>query len=365
MRSVLSLTALLTLAAFASSAPISQSALSDKYLADDTDFVAVVNVKQIVASPAFKKKLQKQLEDLLKMEPAATILKDASLNPLKDVERITLIVGASSFPTEGNGGGPAFLFEGTFDTAKMQAKAEDLAKTFPTILKVKTKGDYKIFEVTPNPVEVLSVVALDKNTIFFTARPGDLDAILEKAAGKKKTTLKNKVLAEHFSKFKADLSVNVVATGEMVMGSSGSVTTDPTGKTIVKRTNHTFAEQGIQLLTVTAEAGDDVTAKANITAKDVESAAKLETQMNAGIRQGIDELTKLGRLPALLEAMKNLKLSRKDGVVTMEAKGDGDAVAEMFMGMFIGRAVPTGPAPAAAPAPPAFIGRKAAVAERP
>jgi hypothetical protein len=336
----------LTLAAFASSAPIPQSAaLSDKYLADDTDFVAVVNVKQIVASPAFKKKLQKQLEDLLKMDAVASILKDSGLNPLKDVERITMILGASSFPREGNGGGgPAFLFEGTFDVAKMQAKADDLAKTFPAILKVQTKGDYKVYQVTV-PGDTLSLVVLDKNTIYFTARPGDLDAVLEKAAGKKKTTLKNKVLAEHFSKFKADLSLNVVATGEMVLGSSGSVTTDPTGKTIVKYTHHTFADQGIQLLTVTAEAGDDVTAKANITAKDAESAAKLETQMGAGIRQGIDELTRFGRLPALVDAMKNLKLGRKDGVVTMEAKADGDAVAEMFMGMFIARAGPAVPPP--------------------
>jgi hypothetical protein len=360
MRSVLSLTTLLTLAVFASAAPITPSTLSDKYLPDDTDFLAVINVKQIVASPAFKKKLQKQLEDLLKMEPAAGILKDSGLNPLKDVERITMILGPNSWPTESFGGGPAFLFEGSFDTAKMQARADELVKTFPAILKVKAQGDYKIYEVTSSP-EVLSIVALDKNTIFVTARRGDIDGILEKAAGKKKTTLKNKLLAEHFSKLKTDLSVNVIATGDMIAGGSTSVTTDPTGKTIVKRTNHTLSDQGIKLLTVVAEAGDEITAKATITAKDVETAAKLETQMSMGIKQGIEELGRQGRTPALLDAMKNLKFNRKDGVLTMEAKGDGNTVSDMFMGIFGVRAKPIEPVPP----PPAAVKEPTTLPARP
>src|SRR5262245_23171405 len=69
-------------------APPAPAAELDKYLLDDTDFVLSMNVKQVLSSPAFTKHYQKQVEELLKMEPVQRVLKDSGFDPLKDVDRL-------------------------------------------------------------------------------------------------------------------------------------------------------------------------------------------------------------------------------------------------------------------------------------
>src|SRR5262249_39603493 len=91
----------------------------DKYLLDDTDAVLTVNVKQITASPVYTKNFQKQVEGLLKMEPVANVLKGTGVDPLKDIERATLVTGRSCYGPEGQvkepskiSGGPLIIAQG-------------------------------------------------------------------------------------------------------------------------------------------------------------------------------------------------------------------------------------------------------------
>src|SRR5689334_14245666 len=76
----------------------------EKYLLDDTDAVLTINVKQLVGSTAYTKNLQKKIEDQLKALPAQMVLKDSGFDPLKDIERVTLVTGRSVHRTvEKNG----------------------------------------------------------------------------------------------------------------------------------------------------------------------------------------------------------------------------------------------------------------------
>src|SRR5919202_323461 len=73
----------------------------EKYLLDDTDFVLLVNVKQVLSSPMYKKNFEKLVEEFLKQPAAQAILQDAGFDPLKDVEWAAVYTGRSCHPRDG------------------------------------------------------------------------------------------------------------------------------------------------------------------------------------------------------------------------------------------------------------------------
>src|SRR5215470_9034222 len=90
-----------------------------KYLPDDTQAVVSFNVRQFLDSALVKKaNLDKALE---RDAGAQNVLKDLGLKPLKDVERVLFARGASDEAS-------AVIFQGTFDPAKLHAKAEAVLK---------------------------------------------------------------------------------------------------------------------------------------------------------------------------------------------------------------------------------------------
>src|SRR5262245_16671714 len=78
----------------------SRAADFEKYLLDDADAVLTVNVKEVAESPLFTKHFRKQAEALLQMDLVQKLLKDAGVDPLKDVERLTAVMGNSSHRVE-------------------------------------------------------------------------------------------------------------------------------------------------------------------------------------------------------------------------------------------------------------------------
>src|SRR5262249_26961726 len=133
--------------AAAAPAPPSRPDLS-RFLLDDTDFVLVVNVKQILASPLFTKHYQKQAQEFLKNDVVKPWLEGTDFDPLRDVERLTVVLGPSCFPTDQAGeGGPVVFVQGRFDPDKLRAKAEKMAESMPALLKAHAVGDAKVFEL--------------------------------------------------------------------------------------------------------------------------------------------------------------------------------------------------------------------------
>jgi hypothetical protein len=76
----------------AAPAPTDEPAKIDKYLPDEAGGVFVVNLKPIRESKAYAKGIEKSVNELLKMDEVQSILKEAGLDPLKDIERVILAI---------------------------------------------------------------------------------------------------------------------------------------------------------------------------------------------------------------------------------------------------------------------------------
>jgi hypothetical protein len=338
--------ALLALAVPALAAPApAPTPQVEKYLLDDAEFVLTVNVKQIVASPAFTKQVQKQVEAILKMDAVQPWLKEAGFDPLKDVERLTVATGSSCWaedPTKGAaGGGPYVIVEGKFDVAKLQATAEKAAKDFPNFFKLGTIGDAKVLEVGPAR-EKMTVAVLNDNTVVMAPFKEQIAAALDKAAGKKKTQLKNASLQKLMAKWDAKQAVNVAAIGEMVTTRYNSTTIN-NGVQTTKTVQHTFAEEGVQSLLGGLTVGDDIKGSVTITTTEDDKGKNFAANFQKGLAQGIEETTREAarnkEMAPLVEMLKSIKVTVKDRTITIEGHGGAETVEALIKSLFwVGRA---------------------------
>jgi hypothetical protein len=325
----------------------------EKFLPDDADFVLVVNVKQALATPAFTKHYQKQVETLLKMDPVQAVLKGSGLDPLEDVERIIVAVGPSSHPTDRPGGGPFIIVEGRFDRAKLQARADELAKQFPAFLKTTTLGDAKVYSIGDRN-DTMFAAALSDSVIGLAPGKDLLGDMLSKAAGTKKTALKNATLPRLLAKLDPKDVVCGAAAGEMIAGSSYSSTDDGMGNRQTKVTHHRLADQGIASIVGGLTVGDDVKGKVTITAKDEAAGAKLAGQIKDGlehiIKDGAREVERHKEIAPLLEAFKTVQVKSSGTTITLEGKAGVDVLANLPEWFFLG--VSSERAPVAVPDKP-------------
>ena len=327
MRTALSIAMLLTVTTIVPAAPLPEApSLGEKYLLDDADFIAVVGLKQVLASPLYKKNYDKLIGDLLKTEPAAALLKEAGLDPLKDIDRVVMMVGHSCYETEGMAfqNGPVFLVQGRFDPTKMMAAADKMAKDVPRV-EVIARGDAKILHI--GPMNTYAAV-LDKGHLFLATNKALVEAALDKAAGKKKTALKNKEFITLFGKMKFKQSIEAIATANMVASVSYSV--DPSGKAEYKK--HLLGETGVQSFVVGIAVKDELRVRVTLAVKDEETARTLATKMEEGIKEATRFIAR--EAPKFAEALGAAKFTTKDKEITIEGQGGADVVTEMFKGMF-------------------------------
>jgi hypothetical protein len=110
----------------------------------DADVVLTVNVRQLLQSPLVKKRALTLLQQALtRHEPVQKFLLAAGLDPVRDVERLTIT--ASGNPAHG---GRAFaILRGTFDPSKVQSATEEYARDHPQHVKIHKDGGLAVFEV--------------------------------------------------------------------------------------------------------------------------------------------------------------------------------------------------------------------------
>src|SRR5271169_4741167 len=132
----------------AAPAPTDEPVKIDKYLPDDTVGVFVFNIKLIRESKAYTKGPQKTIEELLKKDEVQAILKEAGLDPIKDIDRVVLGI----VPGRDGMGGPFVVFEGRFDPDKLGAAAESLGKKTGGAKKLEI-GKVKAYEMQFGPPE--------------------------------------------------------------------------------------------------------------------------------------------------------------------------------------------------------------------
>jgi hypothetical protein len=305
----------LPLACVLAAALPARAALDDKYLPDDADAVFVVNVKQVLASDLYARTFKKQVEDELAKGPAPAIFKELGFDPLKDVDRVVVAIPAPSGASATPGGDlPVVLLEGRFDAAKLLAAAEKAAKDNPKMLRIHARGDARIVEATLGPGPAVFAAAVDKTHIAASARRADVEDALDKAAGKKKTALKNKTLAGLLPRLKEGDSFGAAVSGDAVLGPG----------------RRPF-EEGIQAVLASAKADGDLAFSVSAIAKDKDAADKLEKEFNDNLARSIKSAEDNKKV-AVVKMLKGMKLSRKDNTLTTEGKADADVLKEIPFG---------------------------------
>ena len=323
------------LAASALAAPAPPVADLDKYLPDDAQMVAVVNVKQVTSWAPFRKQFQDQLQQLLITDPIRDVLKDTGFDPLRDVDRVVVVAAASSTksipppkivgppPPPGaflgtTAVGPAgfttfLLVQGKFDADKLEAKARQVAKDDAVSIKSRKVGEAELWEITPpgpagQPHIYLSL--LDRNTLMATVVESQALEALDKAAGKKKTDIKDKQVRDALAQADSKAALRVVASGDLV--TSVEMKTD--GKGGFTTTTKALRDQGIEgVRTAVTLGGADLHVEATITAKDADKAKEMANAMNDGLDMGIKNVTKASQdmkdLAPLVDALKTVKIA--------------------------------------------------------
>jgi len=336
----LALAALLLAAGFSVAAPRpgkgGTTALSlEQYMLDDTDFLLVINFKQIVASPMFTKTVKPDVEKLLALAPVKKYTDGTGLNLLKDVERMIVIISPSCFATKeqreaGNrDDGPVFLFQGKFDQTKLEAKMDKLIKDDNRFASSSKEGKRTLYRIGQRHGPYAAVI--DKSTVILCGRKDHVKELWAKADGKKKTKLKHaKVWAVQLKNYKPELAARAVGLESMYFGSSYSEMVDGMGNRKVTVKHTSLGDMGLSRLEVTATIKNELAGKLVLTGKDKASFAKLSPK----IVEGLEQAKKEGRNrpvtspieQAMLAVLDKVKTTKNDTSVTFEGKVEGTTI---------------------------------------
>ena len=134
---------MVALLATAASAP-SRAAEVDNLLPKETEFVVQLNVKQALESDIIKKYAHAQMKQVLEGKDAAKVLKDLGLDPMKDIERVT--IGFWGKGQEDMNG--VFIARGTFDAAKIMEAAATAAKEMADKVSIVKEGEIELIKFT-------------------------------------------------------------------------------------------------------------------------------------------------------------------------------------------------------------------------
>ena len=153
------------------------------YLPAETDAVLTVQARQVLESDLGRKVGADLLKELLEAyRPAAAAVRATGLDPIKDVEVMTVGVGLK----DANPSKPFSLIEGKFDAKKLESNLVAYQKDHPeqlTAIKVGDKGAYKM--VGAKPADTTFLAVLDDAKMVVAATEADLAGAFAGAAGRK------------------------------------------------------------------------------------------------------------------------------------------------------------------------------------
>jgi hypothetical protein len=296
---------------------------SEKYLPDDTNAVIVFNAQNFLESALIKKAgLDKMLAASSQVNK---VFKELELDPLKDVQRVL------SAGTEGGEDKAVIIFQGKFNRGKFQVKAEEVAKKLENHLKIHKTENGLIYELAQLdqlvqlPPQARAAISLKDKTLYFglpddnhlvltSTRSLTLD-ILDKAAGKKQTQLKNKGLTPLLQKMdpKETLSVAILPGDSLGTDKIKSITG---GLTI---------SENIVLDVVVATADADA-------AKEINDALKESITAVQGVVGGL-VLTQNKALAPLTDILGALKTEAREKDVLLKGTVKGATLEKLFQGL--------------------------------
>jgi hypothetical protein len=186
----------------------------NKYLPDDTDFVLVLNVKQILGSPLVQKHALDELKAMIKGNSEATKhLEALGFDPFKDLNTVTMAVSIGKGEPKG-----LMIAQGSFDVAKFERQAEELAKDKPTTLKILTEGKHKIYEMKTEQQPAFISFVEPQTIVASNDKQYVLDAL---GKGGKQANIKREV-RELIEKADVNQSLWFAVTGSSLLNSDGA-----------------------------------------------------------------------------------------------------------------------------------------------
>lgn len=260
----------------------------DKYLLDDTDAVAGLEVKLLLKSPL----VQKNYAPLAKKQLQATgeaqkQLTEVGFDPFKDVDRILIVHGESSHRTvKGKEEiSPFVIVRGRFDAAKIQAKMAQLAQFAPTIFKIHKEKNGTVYEIAGE--KTLFVAMPDRGTVVGSLFKDQVSDALDKGLNRKQTKLQNSGLKFMISQVNNDHSLWVAALGHAAFNEDNGLPTVK-DKKIAKNARKKLSDSGIDEISGGISVGDGLKADFRVQVQDEETARMISDAVQQFLPQIIE-----------------------------------------------------------------------------
>jgi hypothetical protein len=299
----------------------------EKYLPDDTDTVLTVNVRQGLESALGKKHRELAAKLLKDATEVREVLDDLGFDPFKDVQRVTVAIGENAFQAAVQPGGlGGVIVQGKFDLTKFNAKADEVVKSHGEILSIEHVGKARLYKVAV-PDMTIYVALPDRSTLVASPVKENVTQALEKAAGQKKTALKNKTLTQLLAKFDDKQSLTLAMTAQSTYGASATVISQ-NGATVAKVTRQRLGELGIESVLCTAAIAENVDAAFTAVAKDEQTAKNLSAAIQEGLKvaaNGLAGLNAKGTEP-LVDFLKKVQVTTSGKALSWKGQVPASAV---------------------------------------
>ncbi len=301
-----------------------------RLLAEDTDGLLTIDVKQILASPFVKKGMKGKLPDLLSDRFLVPVrLKPLGVDPTKDLHRVTVMMAASDWKdADESRGGPVILFQTAKSEASLRAALDKLAKDGKGVKAVE-EGKHKLYELSEDGRSFVAV--LPGGTLGISPGPKGLAAALARSKAPRKA-LKHAPMAKFVAALKAGPAVQGIVLPEAVVGASGSASDDGMGKVVRTFKTHTFGEStGFSGARVVVTGKDTLKGTVTLECKDEDTAKKKAKEVTGGIT--LAQLTLGGQvmmvpqLKAVIKILESAKVKVDGKSVTIDGEVEPEAAA--------------------------------------
>src|SRR5262249_46607793 len=150
----------------------------------------------------------------------------------------------------------------------------------------------KVYELNTKLPGITPMFAavVDPKTIVIARFKEQVAVALDKAAGKKKTTITDKVLGKLLEKLDADQVLAAAASGELIGGSSTSVTNN-NGQVVATVKHRTLKEEtGVDSVLAALRVTDDIKGTVTIGVADADQAKNMAQLIDNGVQTGIAQI---------------------------------------------------------------------------
>ena len=332
MRFVTRLTLAASLVVGTIAAP-ARAAEPDPLLPPETEGVVYVNFKQILESDIIKKYALDAIKQGLETENAQQMMKALGLDPLKDVERLS--IGFWSGKPSGEESNFAGTVRGKFDPEKLFKAVEAESKKNPERVKLIKNGKYTLIKATNEeaqpgmPKDLFAAVADDKTIVMASSEKVCVTQIQRTEEGASKSAL-SKAMTALILKMddKASMyfcGLNTIKEAPMMPPQIGQIIDDP----------EKFAKQLVNIDTMAMEfrLSDEFGMSMTMSMKNKDSAEEMGGMMEDLIGKAKAFLPFLGSQPNMKplvqELGKTLKAKTDKNDVVVGLKLSSKAIAAL------------------------------------